>query len=191
MEVVQEFDLDIKPAKLVKGHGLCKLATEAQDQVNEDSGWDNELMLLCREALSVPPGKESWYEKITYLPHHGTCPKNLNLKERRALRIKSTQYCLINSVLFRVNYDGVLLRCLEREYADKVLKELHDGPAGGNFVGNTTTRKILRDDYYWPTLFRDAHTYTRNCKTCQMSAGREKRAIIPLQPVAISRPFKK
>jgi hypothetical protein len=36
MEVVQEFDLDIKPAKLVKGQGLCKLAAEAQDQVNED-----------------------------------------------------------------------------------------------------------------------------------------------------------
>jgi hypothetical protein len=31
MAVVQEFDLDIKSAKLVKGQGLCKLAVEAQD----------------------------------------------------------------------------------------------------------------------------------------------------------------
>jgi hypothetical protein len=38
MEVVQEFDLDIKPAKLVKGQGLCKLVAEAQDQINEDPG---------------------------------------------------------------------------------------------------------------------------------------------------------
>ena len=29
MAVVQEFDLDIKPAKLVKGQGLCKLVAEA------------------------------------------------------------------------------------------------------------------------------------------------------------------
>jgi hypothetical protein len=36
MAVVQEFDLDIKPTKLVKGQGLCKLAAKAQDQVNED-----------------------------------------------------------------------------------------------------------------------------------------------------------
>jgi hypothetical protein len=36
MEVVKEFDLDIKPAKLVKGQGLCKLVVEAQNQVNED-----------------------------------------------------------------------------------------------------------------------------------------------------------
>jgi hypothetical protein len=45
MEVVQEFDLDIKPAKLVKGQGLCKLAAEAQDQANEDFGWENEMAL--------------------------------------------------------------------------------------------------------------------------------------------------
>jgi hypothetical protein len=43
MEVVQEFDLDRKPAKLVKGQGLCKLAIEAQDQVNEDPIWENEF----------------------------------------------------------------------------------------------------------------------------------------------------
>jgi hypothetical protein len=72
---------------------------------------------------------------------------------------------------------------------DKVLTELHDGPAGGHFAGNTTAHKILRADYYWPTLFKDAHTYARNCKTCQMSVGKEKRAAIPLQPVMVSRPF--
>jgi hypothetical protein len=55
MEVVQEFDLDIKPIKLVKGQGLCKLSIEAQDQVNEESGWENELALLCSEYLYVPP----------------------------------------------------------------------------------------------------------------------------------------
>jgi hypothetical protein len=31
MAVVQEFDLDIKPTKLLKGQGLCKLVVEAQD----------------------------------------------------------------------------------------------------------------------------------------------------------------
>jgi hypothetical protein len=92
-------------------------------------------------------------------------------------------------VLFRVNYNGVILRCLKCEDVEKVMKELHDGPASGQFAWNTTTHKILRADYYWPTLFRYAHTHTRNCKTCQMSAGREKRAVVPLQPMAISRPF--
>jgi hypothetical protein len=46
-----------------------------------------------------------------------------------------------------MNYDGVLLRCLEQDDAEKVLKELHDGPIGGNFAGETATHKILRARY--------------------------------------------
>jgi hypothetical protein len=85
---------------------------------------------------------------LIYLLHHGTFPENLIPKERRALMIKSAQYRLVNSVLFRINYDGVLLRCIEREDAEKVLRELHDGPLGGHFAGNTTSHKILRVGYY-------------------------------------------
>ena len=144
MEVVQKFDLDIKPTKLVKGQGLFKLVAEYWDQVNEDPRWENELALWCREASYVSPRKESWYDNLNYLLHHGTCLENLNPRERRSLRLKSTQYRLINSELFHVNYDGVLLRCLKREDADKNLKEIHDGPVGGHFVGNTTAHKILR-----------------------------------------------
>jgi flagellar assembly factor FliW len=60
---------------------------------------------------------------------------------------------------------------------------------GGYFAGDTTAHKILRVGYYCPTLFKDAHTYARNYKSCQMSSGREKRAVVPLQLVTISRPF--
>jgi hypothetical protein len=61
-----------------------------------------------------------------------------------------------------------------------VLRELHDDPTGGHFAGETTTNKILRVGYYWPTLFRDAHVYAEKCITYQVSVGREKRAAIPL-----------
>jgi hypothetical protein len=56
MVVVQEFDLDIKSAKLVKGQGLCKLAAEAQDQVNEYYEWENEMTLWCDEVSYISPG---------------------------------------------------------------------------------------------------------------------------------------
>jgi hypothetical protein len=180
------FFLNIKPPKLVKGKGLCKLAVESYDQVNEDLGWENELALWRGEASYIFLGKESWYGKLSYLLDHETCLENVNPKERRALRLKSAPYCLINSVLFHVNYDGVLLGCLKCEDANKVLKELHDGHVGGHFAGNTTAHKTLRVIYYWPNLFRDAHTYGRNYKNFQMSMGRE---VVPIQLVVISRPF--
>jgi hypothetical protein len=93
------------------------------------------------------------------------------------LRLKSAQYQLVHGILFRRNYDGVLLRCLEKQDVDKVLKELHDGPARGNFAGETTTHKILRVGYYWPTMFKDAHAYSHNCDIFQKSVGRESRLL--------------
>ena len=77
------------------------------------------------------------------------------------MRLKANQYQLIDDVLFRNNYDYVLLRCLEKTEAEKVMRELHDGPAGGHFRGDTTTHKIFHVGYYWPTLFKDAHEYAR------------------------------
>ena len=36
-------------------------------------------------------------------------------------------------MLFQKNYEGVLLRFLGKEDAEKVLKDHHDGPTGGHF----------------------------------------------------------
>jgi hypothetical protein len=44
-----------------------------------------------------------------------------------------------------------------------VLKELHEGVAGGHFVANITAKKILDVGYWWPTLFKDTHEFCRSC----------------------------
>ena len=80
--------------------------------------------------------------------------------------LKSATYQIIDGILFRKNYDEVLRRCLEKEDA-KVITELHDGPAGGHFFGDTTAHKILRAGYYWPTLFKDVHAHVRKCDTAK------------------------
>ena len=65
-------------------------------------------------------------------------------------------------MLFRKNYDGVFLICLECEYANKFVVELQDGPVGGHFSGDTAAHKVLRDGYYWLTLFKYAHAHVGN-----------------------------
>ena len=80
---------------------------------------------------------------------------------------------MIDGVLFRQNYDKVLLRCLEKDDVEHILTELHDRSAGGHFSGETTAHKVLRAGYYWPTLFKDAHTHVRRCQICQVNAGKK------------------
>ena len=67
-------------------------------------------------------------------------------------------------VLFRQNYDNVLLRYLKKDDADKVLAKLHDRLVGKHFGGEMTAHKVLKVGYYWPTLFKDAHAYARECQ---------------------------
>lgn len=46
MKDLQEYDLNIKPAHSVKGHGLCKLTTEvvhAHEEEQELIGWEQEI----------------------------------------------------------------------------------------------------------------------------------------------------
>eukprot|EP00253_Pinus_taeda_P014336 PITA_14336 len=79
--------------------------------------------------------------------------------------------------------------CLEKDDTDHVLKEMHNGPAGGHYGGETTAHKILRVGYYWPTVFRDSHAYARKCKVCQTAAGRERKPTVPLRSVMTYRLF--
>lgn len=47
-----------------------------------------------------------------------------------------------------------------------VLRDLHDGPMGGHYARDTTMHKVMRVGYYWPTLFKYAHTYAHKFPTC-------------------------
>ena len=96
----------------------------------------------------------------------------MDAHKKRALRLKSTQYQLIDGVLFRQNYDQVLLRYFKKDDAEHILTELQDGPVGGHFSGETTAHKVMRVGYYWPTLFRDAHAHAQKCQIYQVNACR-------------------
>lgn len=80
-------------------------------------------------------------------------PEDLDARKRRALHLKSAKYQLILGILFRRNFNNVLLRCLEKFEALKVLSSLHEGPTRGHFGAKVITHKILKVGYYWPTLF--------------------------------------
>eukprot|EP00253_Pinus_taeda_P024999 PITA_24999 len=179
---LQEYDIEIKPANIVRDQGFCKMLARAS-QIPEIPSVE---VQMCEVNLN---DAESLYVDIIYYLKNGYAPSYLNHTKERALRLKAKQYQLINDILFKINYDSVLLRCLEKSEAEKVLQELHDGPAGGHYAGDATAHKILRAGYYWPTLFKDSHSYVRKCQVCQNTAGRQKNPSLRLQPVNIEQPF--
>lgn len=60
---------------------------------------------------------------------------------------------LKDGVLYKINYHGIYLRCLEKEEAHKVLEEFHNREGGTSHTsGNALAHQILRVGYYWSFL---------------------------------------
>jgi hypothetical protein len=186
---LKEYDLEISPAQIVRGQGLCKLvddsATGHQEESDKSNLGQHDQNLICCVQNPVSP----WYDDIRFFLEHGSSPHHLNPTKRREVRLNSTSFHLVNGILFRQSFDGVLMCCLEKDEAKKVLLELQGGEAGVHFCGDTTSHKVLRAGYYWPTLFRDAHALCRNCTICQKASGQLQKPAFPLQPVSVDSPF--
>jgi hypothetical protein len=68
---------------------------------------------------------DEWYSDIIYYLKNLLCPDHLIDYKRRDLRRKYMKYCLTENDIGWKYPDGVLLRCVNQEEVDKLLKELH------------------------------------------------------------------
>jgi len=151
---IQEYDLEIRPTKLIKGQGLAKMLTESNEralgmvfQINEEE-YPPDLLKL---------EQVEWYIEIIFYLKNLTCPSHLLGHKKRALRLKDAKYVLTRDGLGWRNPDGVILRCVDNVESKKLVDEFHGRFCGGHFDAKNTTHKILRVGYYSPMIFSDVH----------------------------------
>ncbi|KAJ4716943.1 DNA-directed DNA polymerase [Melia azedarach] len=84
-----------------------------------------------------------------------------------------------------VNYLAYQLirRCIPEKEMVNILKHCHSSEYGGQFGGTKTTAKVLQSGFFWPTLFKDAHTYVTTCDQCQRSGNISQRNEMPLNNI--------
>ncbi|XP_059589978.1 uncharacterized protein LOC132252789 [Vitis vinifera] len=68
-----------------------------------------------------------WYHDIYQFLSCGTYPESASAKDRRALRQLATRFVVCGDALYRRSPDGLLLLCLDRASADRVMREVHAG----------------------------------------------------------------
>ena len=76
------------------------------------------------------------------------------------------QYILYEGQLYRRSYDGIHLRCLKKEEAEKVMEEVYQGIYGLYMNGIILAKKILRMRYYWNIMETDCVDYMKSCHDC-------------------------
>ncbi|XP_074265133.1 uncharacterized protein LOC141587557 [Silene latifolia] len=117
---------------------------------------------------TVGPQDEDW--RVPYLNwlRDGTLPEDR--KEAQSFRIKASRYIMIDNILFRKSLAGPCLRCLGKEEAEMVLKDVHSGECENHAGGRSLSNKILRQGYFWPTMRADAVNHAKRCESCQKAA---------------------
>lgn len=162
---ILEYDMEIKPTKLIKGQGLAKLMTETRFQALDINELDNEQEMATpqiHQALLQSP----WYADIIYVLLNLQAPLGLSRTKKRFLKMKASKFCILDDALIWKNHDGILLNCLTEDETNKVPKEFHAGDCGGHLYWKSTADKILRDGFYWPILFADVRKFVTSCHKC-------------------------
>jgi hypothetical protein len=141
---ILEFDLEIKPTKLVKGQGLAKMLVESNCKylgVNfiHTCSENQQAELSDKSSQDRPPSaKCTWYKDIIYFLQELRPPDGMGKSKARYLKTKAIRYCLIDEVLYWKDPLGVLLRCLNPHEAQNIMFDFHGILCGGHHFWRTT-----------------------------------------------------
>ncbi|MCI21333.1 protein NYNRIN-like, partial [Trifolium medium] len=122
-----------------------------------------------------------WFADMANYKVSGLIPNDFNWHQKKRFIREANQYVWDDPYLFKIGADNLLRICVTREEATSILWHCHSSPYGGHYNGGRTAAKVLQLEFYWPTLFKDAHQYAQSCDKCQKTGGISKRNEMPLQ----------
>ena len=111
------------------------------------------------------------------------------MTDKKFLRRFAAKFFLNGGVLYKRHHDGVLLRCVEKQEASRIIEEMHEGEFGTHSNGHTMAKKILRAGYYWSTMEADYYNHARVCHKCQVYADKVHVPPVPLNVLTSPWPF--
>ena len=86
VNALQDYDLEFKPAIIIKGKGLCKLIED--NQTDKDLFWENEVVVNLIDVCHIFTAPKSWYRDLVYYLQQGYLLEHWISKQRRALQLK-------------------------------------------------------------------------------------------------------
>uniref|UniRef100_A0A151UG43 Integrase zinc-binding domain-containing protein n=1 Tax=Cajanus cajan TaxID=3821 RepID=A0A151UG43_CAJCA len=99
-----------------------------------------------------------WFADLANFKAAGVILEDFTWHQKKKFLRDATYYVWDDPHLFKIGSNGLLRRCVSREEAKSILLHCHNSPYGGHFNGERTAAKVLQAGFYWPTLFKDAHS---------------------------------
>uniref|UniRef100_A0A803PIV5 Integrase catalytic domain-containing protein n=1 Tax=Cannabis sativa TaxID=3483 RepID=A0A803PIV5_CANSA len=107
----------------------------------------------------------TWMMPIAAYLQTGILLENKN--KTRKIRRKDAQYLILDGEMYRCSFSMPLLRCATKIEAKRLLVEVHEGFCSNHAKGQSLSKKILKQGYFWPTMIEDSMDSVRKCDKCQ------------------------
>nr|GEV67187.1 AT-hook motif nuclear-localized protein 10-like isoform X1 [Tanacetum cinerariifolium] len=85
--------------------------------------------------------------------------------------------------------DQVIRRYVHGQEAVDILKACYNRPTGGHHGQNYTAKKVFNSDFYWPTIYHDAHDLVKSCDACKRQGEILQRDEMPLNSIQVCEIF--
>ncbi|KAJ9547271.1 hypothetical protein OSB04_019814 [Centaurea solstitialis] len=190
--LLQEFDLEIRDkrgAENLAADHLSRLENPYMDsggiEVIRDKFPDEDLNMIKTIGEDPIP----WYADFANYLAAGVLVKGMTYQQKGKFFSDLKYYFWSKPYLFRIGPDRIHRRCVSGPAAWDILTNCQKGPTGGHFGANLTARKVLESEFYWPTIFKDAHTLIKTCDACQRAGNITKKDEMPQQSISVSEVF--
>jgi len=127
-----EFNIELKPTKLVRGQGIARLLAEKNcksldinlmNTDSEDSQTERKATteLEKKQSLAEDLASCDWYSAIAKFLLKLEIPPGLSTSQARTIKLRAAKYCINEKLLYWRDPSEMLLRCLDKEQLMEVM----------------------------------------------------------------------
>uniref|UniRef100_A0A251SMQ5 Putative reverse transcriptase domain-containing protein n=1 Tax=Helianthus annuus TaxID=4232 RepID=A0A251SMQ5_HELAN len=178
-------------SKNKKADALSKLASVSFSHLAKDVRVEvlATPSIATQQVMQVETPPHNWMTPIINYLVHDVLPTDKS--EARKIQINSLQYQMQEGGLYRKTFLGPLLKCLDPDQANYIIREIHYGICGIHAGPKMIVTKVKNAGYYWPGMHESAVKELQQCDECQKHAPISLRAKNEMIPVTAAWPFQK
>lgn len=139
-------------------------------------------MILFNKHWANPA--DTWKEELDKYLKDPSTDMEFKVKKR------AMNFVLVDGEMYKRSLNGVLLKCLNKNKALKVIGEIHEGICISHESGTVMRWLMHRHGYYWPTITADCFQYAKGCEAYQLYGPKQRVPAEELHPIIKPWPFR-
>ncbi|GJW46381.1 reverse transcriptase domain-containing protein [Tanacetum coccineum] len=178
----------VKGAENLAADHLSRLENPHQDKLeNKEITETFPLETLGSVALRVD--STPWFADFANYHAGNFIVKGMSSQQKNKFFKDVKHYFWDDPFLFKICADQMIRRCVHGKEALDILEACHNGPTGGHHGANLTAKKVFDAEFFWPTIYKDAHELVKNYDSCQRQGKISQRDEMPQNSIQVCEIF--